>query len=470
MWYENEKRVFARLAIAALVLFVSAAGQAQGPYGLAARQTIPWVVDDFDDRGMGWATELNIHNPNPVSIRVEVTFKGAVGSATTGSRQCISVILAAGETAERRLWGLCQFALNPGRNFGRLELTSLLGGSNSSPSDAIFMANARLYFPGRAFFTVEGFPEGNLSGNRFAVVTGLKSDPSNTQWRSVCRGAALNDPTGVNVRLFDGTGNPIGNVAGAPLDPPNGLEMQTFDDVFTAVGAPPANYENVTALFSSTLGAAGPGIFAFCILNDVPTGERAFTVAKYLDNHDEGRQYVTDVNETAYGAAFEVSAEIKEYRMTAWSNLHVAYFQHPDRIHCNLFYGGTTGGHNTFDGLQMRLIDPEGTEVVRRDVMTGMDFRLDLEEKPVTNRGRNGRWVIEVGPDRAYLGDCDAGDLWLRECQPSKVERQPYRLVCSSGNGHNQLDPIGHCVLDCTKDPMHSGEARCTFSNPPCWP
>ena len=67
----------------------------------------------------------------------------------------------------------------------------------------------------------------------------------------------------------------------------------------------------------------------------VSTGEWAFEVAKYLDNNDEGRQHLTDVNEHAYGAPFEVVSEIDDNKIAA-SNLHVAYFQHPDRVHCSV--------------------------------------------------------------------------------------------------------------------------------------
>jgi hypothetical protein len=445
------------VAVLAVLCGAATSVSAQSPYGLAARQAIPWVMEFTNDRPWSsWMTEIDVHNPAKVSVTVVPTYLGAVATPTPGRHTCNPITVGPGQTAEFPLFAVCPLA--PGLNYGRLELSALIPGGTESPSDSIFLANARVSYPGATVFTVEGFPEGNLSGNRStALVTGLKNGLVNGyQWRSFCGAAALNDPTAVVVRLFDGSGNPVGIGTGAPLDPPSSVEMEVFPDVFAAVGAPSGSQANVTAAFSS-LSPTGAGVFGFCLVENLDTGDRAFEVAKYLDNNDEGREYRTAVNETSYGQPFAVVSEVTEDLMAA-SNFHVAYFQHPDRVYCEVTFSSP---HSTFDQVQMRLIDPDGQVVAGGPHQTTL--HVDLGEKPQRYGGRNGRWLVEVAPDRTYLGDCDAGIL--RYVCPGKAEMTPYTLTCSSGNGHNQLDFIGHAVMLCAKD--GAKEALCAFANPP---
>jgi hypothetical protein len=459
MWEGKPARPCRALATVEF-LGLTVAAHAQSPYGLAARQSIPWVIDQPSDLQPMWRTEVNVHNPNAGSIRVVPTYLGAVGTPTPGRTTCNPVNINPGATAQFTVGSVC--SLNPGLNYGRLELSALVPGGLEDPSTDIFLANARVVRPGGLFYTVEGFPEGYLSGNKpTAVVTGLKSGlVDGSQWQSFCAGAALNDPTQVIVHLFDGNGNAIGAAAGAPLDPPSSVEMQTFPNVFTAVGAPPGNYGNVTAHFS-TFVPGGPGVSGFCLVVNLTTGERAFQVAKYLDDNDEGR--LTDVSQLPTAPTSDVSSIDYD---TAASNLHVAYFQHPDRVHCDVTW---TSPHSTFDQVQMRLIDPDGQVVAGGPHITF--FRVDLEEKPLRHGGRNGRWLVEVAPDRAYKGKCDAGEL--RYVCPGEAEMTPYRLACTSGNGHNQLETIGHCPMTCKKDKGTKKEFLCAFNSPfngpACW-
>ena len=70
--------------------------------------------------------------------------------------------------------------------------------------------------PPTEFFNVEGFPQGNLSGNKaYAAVTGLKNGLVDGNQRvSVCFAAALNEPTPVFLNLIDGTGAKVGQSTG----------------------------------------------------------------------------------------------------------------------------------------------------------------------------------------------------------------------------------------------------------------
>lgn len=438
----------------------NAVAHGQSPYGLAARQTIPWVVDHRDERGTTlWETEIDIHNPGSVALTVEVSYRGAVGSATPGEIWCGSKTLAPRETSEFQLFPFCNLNPGPQPNYGRLELTALLGKAEDDalePSQQVFLASARVRSRqiGGSFFTVEGFPEGYLSGNKRAVATGLKSGFVNgAQWGTVCGAAGLNDQTGVLVRLLDGSGNQIGNSAFFVVDPSSNVEMQVLKDVFAAVGAPPGNYSNVRAEFAAT-SPFGPGVFAFCmIVNASDSAKRAFEVAKYLDNNDDGRQYLTQESHI-------VVSEILRNHSDTNSNLHLAYFQHPDRVTCTVRWGPSTYIHFTPDQLQMRLIDSDGQAVSGAGGPHAHTFTFDLEEKPGRHRGRNGRWLVEVAPDRAFASSC--GEL----CSGG-LDWTPYTLTCASGNGHNVLDITGHCRLDCTKDSTPgSTDSFCAFDQP----
>src|SRR2546422_3056638 len=91
-------------AATTLVLWCSAA-QAQSPYGLGARQTIPFVIDMQDERGPVWNTEINIHNPGSLPVTVEPTYFPV--SQNLGAISCLPLTVAPGATVEFRVRVLC---------------------------------------------------------------------------------------------------------------------------------------------------------------------------------------------------------------------------------------------------------------------------------------------------------------------------------------------------------------------------
>jgi hypothetical protein len=442
--------------VAVTLLCGSLSAQAQSPYGLAARQTIPFVLDQNDDGRHLGQTEVSVFNPNPTPIGLTITYFGALGTASPGKRTCLGPVgIPAGANFEFEVGPFC--SLNPGMNFGRLELSTLAGGNGPvpDPSSVVFLANARVGLPGR-YFAVEGFPQGNLSGNKgFAVVTGLKNGSFNgSLWRTDCYAAALNEPTPVFVRVADTGGTILGGFVSAAF--PTGEEVQAFPDVFTAVGAPPNNYSGAVALFSTAAqgGIGGAGVFGFCRIVNLTLNQEAFEVAKYVDNNDEGRQHHTLVNETSWGgpfAQFSIPSEFQHdgNRLFSNSDLHVAYFQHPDRIVCSVRF--TPNPDAPFSDLgQVRLIDPDG--FVAAGGPHAQSFTLNLGEKSQRHNGRNGRWLIEVGPDRTVKAGGNGGPIFT-----------DYSLSCSSGNGHTQLDVAGHCLMECQKA---GNQALCGFDQP----
>jgi len=471
------KSAFLERAVLAVILVGSCRYvHAQSPYGLAARQTIPFVIDYREFEVPVWRTEIDIHNPGSQPLEVRLTYFGAVGTPSPGRLACATQTVGPFATAEFSLGSVCPLTFLSGSiNFGRLELNALpeKPGPSDEPGTLVFLSNARASRSGGRYFTVEGFPQGNLSGNKsLAEVTGLKSGLiDGNQWTSRCYAAALNETVTAVVELGDKNG-PLGGVAFANLDPSSGTEMWPFVDVFVAVGAPPGNYDNVTASFHTpggTGGAGGPGVFAFCRVINQSLDKEAFEVAKYVDNNDEARQHITSVNKTAFGQPFRLVSEVRGSDLdTNLSNLHLAYFQHPDEVKCEVHYT-CPSKLCTFDLVQMRLIDPDGS--VAAGGAHAQSFVLDLGEKAQRYNGRNGPWLIDVGPDRiAKEGDCPSpaaenfGDSHscLRHGGPHV---SPYELTCSSGNGHGQLDVIGHCFMNCTKD--QNKEALCAFANQP---
>src|SRR5206468_1991619 len=420
-----------------------------------------------DELGDVWHTEIDVRNPGSQPITVRLTYFGAVGTPNVGRYPCpFSPTVAPGATVEFSLDPACALASLGLLNFGRLELSALpeVPGPTDDPASLTFLTSARVSSRGGSLFTVEGFPQGNLSGNRsFAAVTGLKSGlVDGSQWRTSCYAAALNEPVPVFVGLVDGNGQPMGVVA-ASLDPGAAppVEMQPFLDVFAAAGVPPGNYSNVTALFSTAGGGAGAGVFGLCRIINTSFGKEAFEAAKYLDNNDEAREHVTSKDRTSYGEQFSIVSEVPDdNNLPIWSNLHVAYFQHPDLVRCAVrFLPNQYLPFQTELG-QLRLIDPDGNVAV--NVPHAQSFTLNLREKSQHHAGRTGRWLIEVGADRAVKnGDCfqclHSGTLLYTD----------YELTCSSGNGNNQLDIVGFCDMGCVKDKTkgHEGQVLCSFAN-----
>jgi hypothetical protein len=192
------------------------------------------------------------------------------------------------------------------------------------------------------------------------------------------------------------------------------------------------------------------------MISDMLTNTRAFEVAKYVDDNDDGRQFLTQEQKTAFGSQFAIVSEIPNPSdPVAYSDLHVAYFQHPDRVACTVRW--SPGPHPTSDQIQMRLIDPDGVVVAGGPSLS--TFTFDLGEKPSRYKGRNGRWLVEVAPDRAYSSGC--GGL----C-PGGLQVTDYSLTCASGNGHNALDVSGHCKMACTQDAFPPGttDFHCAFA------
>src|SRR5437899_435627 len=212
-----------RAVLAVLLMGCGPYVHAQSPYGLAARQTIPFVMDYREFEVPVWATEIDIHNPGSQTLTVRLTYFGAVGTPSPGRLVCGAQTVGPFATAEFSLGSVCPLTFLFGSiNFGRLELNALpeKPGPSDEPGTLVFLANARVSSFGGRYFTVEGFPQGNLSGNKsLAEVTGLQSGLiDGNQWKSRCYAAALNEAVTAVVELGDTNGS-LGGIAFANLDP-----------------------------------------------------------------------------------------------------------------------------------------------------------------------------------------------------------------------------------------------------------
>ena len=68
-----------RAVLAVLLMGCGPYVHAQSPYGLAARQTIPFVMDYREFEVPVWATEIDIHNPGSQTLTVRLTYFGGEG-------------------------------------------------------------------------------------------------------------------------------------------------------------------------------------------------------------------------------------------------------------------------------------------------------------------------------------------------------------------------------------------------------
>ena len=454
-----QKRTIVRwtgVAALAIILTLPAAAGAQSPYGLAAHQTIPFVTTTTDDLGGGWVTEIFIHNPGTLPVTVKPTYLPM--SQNTGAIPCSPVTVAPFGTSQIRLWPWCNTPF--GLSFGRLDLSSLSSiqpGEATEPGGRIFEATARVSGNG-TIFTVEAFPQGRLSGNRrFADVLGLKNGfDGQHQWHTDCFATALGEPAAVFVRLVDGAGGQVGQFVSGAIVPPNGVEGARFDNIFAKAGAP-GNWSNIRAAFSTAIqgGIGGAGVFGFCAVVNDTLGTAAFSIAKYLDSNDDAQSFAISESRSITGRPFGVISEIDPDDMLGETNLHVAYFQHPDRIECGIRFINHPPNLAVFNLGQMRLIDPDGNVVAGGP--GAMEFSINLRDKSIHNNGRNGRWIIEVGPDAAVK---EGGGL-----KKGGIITTDYVLTCSTGQGVNRLEIAGHCVMPCAKN-GNGNDLRCSFVTP----
>jgi hypothetical protein len=140
----RRRAVFVSSIVAMTLRCGSLSAQAQSPYGLAARQTIPFVLDQNDDGRHLGQTEVSVFKPNPMPIGLTITYFGALGTASPGKRTCLGPVgIPAGANFEFQVGPFC--SQNLGMNFGRLELSTLAGGNGPvpDPSSVVFLANAR---------------------------------------------------------------------------------------------------------------------------------------------------------------------------------------------------------------------------------------------------------------------------------------------------------------------------------------
>lgn len=470
VWSRTQATRLHLLAISGVLLagLFGSPAIAQSEAGLAQRQTIPYVVRNTDPNDTR-STDIEIHNPHQHALRIEVTYFGATASTRPGRLACDALDVDGLNTRTVPIESIC--ALGQGFNWGRLEVQGAVSGAvivpatglprPSDPSDGTFLASGLIRWTvGSRVMRVEGFPQGGLSGAR-SLATGLRSGTIDGEsWTSLCYAAALGEAVPIRIRLLDSKGGELGSALDT-LDPSANMEMASLN-VFSALGVA-GDHSGVSAEFT-TISGSGQAALGFCRLINLTRQTEALIIGKFVDgrldnaNRDQGRQHSVSVSEDRLGWPYglRIGAGLQDHQSVNFpSNYHVAYFQHPDSIHCTLS-GALRGSYvgSVFPPyLQMRLIDPDDNTVATSlyDSTAGetvLDFQTG--EKSSAGRGNNQRWLIEVAPIHALQSpSCGAG-----LCSGGAAPSAEYTLSCASGNGHGQLDKIheSHCGVTCRQN------------------
>ena len=387
------KKVLAGMAVVVSAVVPPTAAQiaAQG-----AIVTVPVVAQTGT-----YGSSVFIHNPNGVTVPIDVEDIGADGSATPGLVSCTTINVGANTTVEQSLTQLCP--LNAGSNFGRLTFEE--GATTNRP----FTVYSRVEsFSGNGF-SVEGFPIGQITGlNGSSWVNGLRRQAAAPGYQSNCFVGALNESVTIDLRLRSSNNTQIGITQTFNL---GASQMIRLVDVFQAVGAPAGDYANVRAEFAEN-GAGQAGFIGFCTVQNNTSFDADFRIAKASNPADLSRRY------TAFGRdGFTLSPVLT--LTDGRDDVFQVFWQHPDWARC---YVDTNTGTRT--DFELRVKDPGGTVVAGGANIqdTGEFF---LGERSAANAGVNGIWRIEVGH------------------AASSVVPEAYRLYCTTGNGGSEAIRIG---------------------------
>ena len=392
------RRASLTAALAGTVLAGSAMAQTADGYGTLIRVPVAVNTSTF-------GTDLFIHNPNGQTISVAVQYYGADGTTNPGARTCTTQNIAAGNTRQVSLASLCGFV--GGSNFGHLRLQEL------NPENVPFAAYTRVQAFSGDGFSIEGFKIGSITGSAGnSWVTGLRRQASGPGYQTNCFLASMAEPVGVNWNLQSSTGATIGSAQTTNLA---ANQMVRFLDVFSAVGAPAGDYNNVTARFSE-LGTGEPGYMAFCTVQNNTTFDADFRFAKEQAPADQRSEKFTFSGTTGQGVALSIPDTTLQHELGM-------YLQHPDWVQCSLSGSGSAD-------LEMRLKDPQGNIVAGGNDVTSFG-EVYLGERSTRNNGINGLWTLEVENGSFALSFPKA-----------------YSVSCQSGNGSNRPLLIGTDTSD----------------------
>lgn len=410
-----------RLLAACLLLGLPAAGLAQTTDGYHAIQVLPVVVDTAS-----FTQRITIRNPNSNNMFLQVDYYPADGTAQATPVRCNDVLVGYENTEViDGLRAVCP-GLAAGSNFGTLVLRSNL--------TRVFSVYSRVSNAQGAGFSVEGFAAHAFTSAE-SYVTGLRrlaATANSPAYQSNCflgnlaevtPSTAIDPIPDVGITLAQGWGS-LGSSVAIKVQPGRIVRLL---DVFSAVGAPAGDYDDVTAIFSPLTGAK-TALLAFCTVQDNTSFGADFRIGKTerggmgLGSYDNSL-----VRSAAIGGDFLFSGtdSVRQFSIPVGDsrNVHTLYFRHPDVISCAVFDAATDTFATVDHGLEMRLLTIPGGGGEAIVVAGGNDAvyfaNVYLGDKTDLNDGFNSRYMLEVESNGR-----------------NTAANRPYKVRCVSGSGH----------------------------------
>ena len=424
---------FKKLAIAASLCaaaFTSHTVQAQSTDGFHTIQIFPVVVDSAS-----FTQKFTFRNPNSSTVNIAMYYFPGGGPQTTGGLCGTYAVNANSDRTFDTLRNICP-GLAAGSNFGFLW-TYEVDAANLPYSGFSRVAN-----PQGNGFAVEAFAASEFT-SADASVPGLRRSAATVSapaFQTNCFVGVLPDYSGpatgtvpVDLTLKSSANATLGTTT---LNIVPGTVVRLLD-VFASMGAPATDHINARLELFENYPASEPGIFAFCTVQDNTSFGADFRIAKqetgYLGEAGSGNvgpqsDYdartslrSTDVNTSDGARTFEIAA------VNGSANTHVIYFHHPDWVQCEIIDPNTGVRALNGYGLEMRLLQRDGTTVLGGGDNTQGFGEVYLGDKPDYNNGNSGRYTIEV-ENNGF----------------NTASTRPYRLKCQSGSGHTMGELIKH--------------------------
>ncbi len=403
---------------------------AQSTDGYHAIQVFPVVVETAS-----FAQRFTFRNPdNAKGLSIAARFFPGTGVTPTTPTDCPTFSVAI--DSDRIFTSLRE--LCPGIPAGNVY--GYLYTAEASADSLPYAGYSRISNPQGNGFSVEAFPAHTFT-SADSTVTGLRrasASGGSPAFQTNCFIGNLNDvtppSTPVNTQVFytlySSTGTQIGATTTANLVPGT---LTRLLDVFSAVGAV-GDYDNVRAEFEE-VGTGEPGLMTFCTVQDNTSFGADFRIGKQEEGFSTpyssiGAQddEVSRNSVASEDVLFSGLVTPRQFDLPGglFSNTHVIYFRHPDRIQCELVDPLTSVRLTADDSMEMRVLDASGNLVAGGDGVIGFG-EVYLGDKTDYNSGANGRYTIEV----------EGTGTGLR----TNTQRA-YGIHCQSGSGHTVADMV----------------------------
>lgn len=376
-------------------------------------QIVPVVVQTGT-----FASRIIFHNPVGAVTNVAVFYYPGNGTAQASSLYCgVKVLPANRAVTYATLSALCP-GLAAGNNFGWLYTYEVDAGNRP------YRIYTRISnFAGNGF-SVESAPAHTFTAADHYVVglRRLAAAAGQPPYQSNCFVGALFEQTTVVLELYRADGTFLAS----GVYPLAITEFVRLLDVFTALGAPAGDYDDVTLVAWENQTVSEPGAIIFCTVQDNVSFGADFRFGSAFTVQDDHVPRHRSENRDALGALFAVGP---------WPNgrnRHVVYFKHPDWVQC----GVAAGSQTPF--FEFRLVAPDGSTVLAGGSSLQSFGEVFLGNKGVGDSGTGGGGP---GMNRRYFLDVETdGTL--------SADGATYSITCESGSGHSHFELVGRNLPD----------------------